>query len=184
VSRTLGTLGERRETIAFFLSDNGFMWGEHGLGRKGHSYTHSIKVPLLLRWPGHVAPGSRDGRFAANVDLAPTILDAVGITPAAPMDGRSLLRTWNRRLFTEMFHPGRGGKFPGWASVRTKRMQYVEYYDRDRSHVIFREYYRLDRDPWQLTNVLRDGNPANNPDTARLHRLLRIYRACAGSACP
>ena len=183
VSRTLETLGERRGTIAFFLSDNGFMWGEHGLTRKGHPYTHSIKVPLLLRWPGHVAPGSQDGRFAANIDLAPTILDAAGITPLAPMDGRSLLRAWNRRLFTEMFRPG-DGKAAGWASVRTKRMQYVEYYDDSRSRVVFREYYRLDRDPWQLTNLLRDGNPANNPDTAWLHRLLRTYRACGGSACP
>jgi arylsulfatase A-like enzyme len=184
VSRTLGTLGERRGTIAFFLSDNGFMWGEHGLTRKGHPYTHSIKVPLLLRWPGHVASGSRDGRFAANIDLAPTILDAAGITPLAPMDGRSLLRAWSRRhLFTEMFRPG-DDKAAGWASVRTKRMQYVEYYDDTRSRVVFREYYRLDRDPWQLKNLLRDGNPANNPDTAWLHRLLRIYRACGGSNCP
>jgi arylsulfatase A-like enzyme len=170
--------------IAFFLSDNGFMWGEHGLTRKGHPYTHSIKMPLLLRWPGHVAPGSRDGRFAANIDLAPTILDAAGITPLAPMDGKSLLQAWSRRyLFTEMFRPG-DDKAAGWASVRTKRMQYVEYYDDSRTRVVFREYYRLDWDPWQLTNLLRDGNPANNPDTARLHRLLRIYRACGGSACP
>jgi arylsulfatase A-like enzyme len=185
VSRTLGALRERRRTIAFFLSDNGFMWGEHGLTRKDHPYTQSIKVPLLLRWPGHVEPGSRDGRYATNIDLAPTILDAAGITPASPMDGQSLLRTWTRKqLFTEFFHPGDRPGVPGWASVRTKRMQYVEYYDHDRSHVIFREYYRLNRDPWQLTNLLRDGNPENNPDTAQLHRLLRIYGACAGSACP
>ena len=185
VARTLGTLGERRRTIAFFLSDNGFLWGEHGLTNKSHPYTHSIKVPFLLRWPGHLASGSRDWRYATNVDLAPTILDAAGISPGAPMDGKSLLRSWARnRLFTEFFRPGDRSGVPGWASVRTKRMQYVEYYDRDRSHVIFREYYRLDQDPWQLTNLLRDGNPANNPDTARLHRLLRIYRACGGSACP
>lgn len=184
MSGKLETLGERRETIAFFLSDNGFMWGEHGLTRKGHPYTHSIKVPFLLRWPGHVGRGSRDWRFAANIDLAPTILDAAGITPASPMDGRSLLRSWTRRhLFTEMFRPG-PGEFPGWASIRTKRMQYIEYYNDERSHVIFREYYRLDLDPWQLTNLLRDGNPANNPDIARLHRLVKNYRACDGSSCP
>jgi arylsulfatase A-like enzyme len=185
VARTLGALDERRRTIAVFLSDNGFLWGEHGLKRKDHPYTHSIKVPLLLKWPGHVASGSRDWRYATNVDVAPTILDAASITPAAPMDGRSLLRPWTRRhLLTEFFRPGDRGGVPGWASIRTKRMQYVEYYDAARSHVIFREYYRLDRDPWQLTNLLRDGNPGNDPDVGRLHRLVKHDRVCAGSACP
>jgi arylsulfatase A-like enzyme len=186
VARTLGDLRERRRTIAFFVSDNGFLWGEHGLAFKGQPYTHSIKIPLLLTWPGHVSPGSRDGRHAATIDIAPTILDAVGITPAEPMDGKSLLQTWTRRhLFTEYYRTRHHYWIRGWASVRTRRMQYVEYYDdEDRSHVVFREYYRLDRDPWQLTNVLRDGNPANNPDIRRLHQLVKQYRACSASSCP
>jgi arylsulfatase A-like enzyme len=184
VARTLGELGERRRTIAFFLSDNGFLWGEHGLGFKGQPYTHSIRIPLLMRWPGHVAAGSRDWRFATTVDVAPTILEAAGIAPPVPMDGRSLLQTDTRRhLLTELYRKPK--VFRGWASIRTGRMQYVEYYDDvDPSRVIFREYYRLDRDPWQLSNVYRDGNPANNPDTRSLHRLLAQYRACAGSSCP
>jgi arylsulfatase A-like enzyme len=186
VSRSLKSLGEGRRTMAFFLSDNGFMWGEHGLTRKGHPYSHSIRVPLLFRWPGHATRGSRDGRFAANIDLAPTILDAAGISPGVAMDGKSLLRVWDRkRLFTEMPARTHGGAFPSWASIRTKRKQYVEYYDDyERTHVVFREYYRLGPDPWQLTNLLRDGNPKNNPDTSRLHRLLRFYRECSGAACP
>lgn len=185
VARTLGKLGERRRTIAFFLSDNGFLWGEHGLAFKGQPYTHSIKVPLLLTWPGHVTRGARDSRFATTVDVAPTILDAAGITPAEPMDGKSLLQAWTRRhLFTEYYRTGQQYSIRGWASVRTRRIQYIEYYTDDRSDVVFREYYRLERDPWQLTNVLRDGNPDNNPDTARLRRLLRSYRACSASACP
>jgi arylsulfatase A-like enzyme len=188
VGRVIGTLGslrERRRTIAFFLSDNGFLWGEHGLRRKGQPYTASIKIPLLMAWPGHVAPGSRDSRYATTVDIAPTILAAAGITPAEPMDGRSLLSGSTRgHLFTEYYRTEFQRWTPGWASIRTPRFQYVEYYDDARSDVVFREYYRLDRDPWQLTNVLRDGNPANNPRTGPLHRLLAHYRACSASSCP
>jgi len=185
IAQTLRRNQEGRRTIALFISDNGFLWGEHGLTRKDQPYTPSISVPLLLRWPGHVVPGSRDERFATNVDLAPTIMDAAGLTPAAAMDGHSLLQSRTRKhLFTEFFHPGLRPGVPGWASIRTHRFQYVEYYNRARSRVIFREFYRLDRDPWQLTNVLHDGNHANNPDLTALHRALRRDRACAGSACP
>jgi arylsulfatase A-like enzyme len=185
VARTLGSLGERRQTVAFFLSDNGFLWGEHGLTRKGQPYTPSISIPLLMRWPGHVAAGSRDSRLAATVDLAPTILEAAGVAPLSPMDGRSLLQPSTREhLFTEYWQTRQARSLPGWSSIRTPQMQYVEYYNDDRSDVIFREYYWLDRDPWQLTNVLRDGNRANNPRTGPLHTLLEAYRACAGPSCP
>ena len=185
IANTLATLDERRQTLAFFLSDNGFLWAEHGLSRKAYPYTESIRVPLFMRWPGHVQPGSRDGRFATNVDLAPTILDAAGLTPGAPMDGKSLLASWTRgHLFTEYFGNSQFA-VPGWESIRTRRIHYVEYYDdNQRSHVIFREYYRLDRDPWELTNRLRDGNPDNSPDIKALHALLVGDRACSGSTCP
>lgn len=185
VFETLGSLRERRRTIAFFLSDNGYLWGEHGLASKRQPYTGSIKIPLLMRWPGHVPPHSLDRRLASTVDIAPTILDAANIAPVAPMDGRSLLRTWRRKhLFIESFKDKQYQWIPEWESIRTERFQYVEYYTDDRSSIIFREYYRLDRDPWQLTNVLNDADPANDPPVGWLHRLLQLNRACSGSSCP
>ena len=45
-------------------------------------------------------------------------------------------------------------------------------------------HYRLDRDPWQLTNLLNDGDPTNNPRIGWLQRLLQRYRACSASSCP
>ena len=75
----LDRLGETRDTLAIFTSDNGFFWGEHGLSDKRLPYLPSTRVPLLVRWPGRVEPGTRDGRLVANVDVAPTILDAAGV---------------------------------------------------------------------------------------------------------
>lgn len=97
--------GEADNTIAFFVSDNGYLWGEHGLSAKGAPYTQSIEVPMAMRWPQRIRGGRGEERLAANVDIAPTVLDAVGLAPPTPVDGRSLLdRTWRReRALTEFF---------------------------------------------------------------------------------
>jgi arylsulfatase A-like enzyme len=188
LASTLRSLGERRRTIAFFLSDNGFLWGEHGLRGKEYPYTQSIKTPLFLSWPGRVPADSKDGRFATNVDLAPTILDAADVAPRRQMDGRSLLRDWGRdHVFMEYWRNAHARRIRSWESVRTKGLQYVEYYNERRSQVVFREYYSLAKDPLQLDNLLHDGNPGNDPSEARLARLRRMVRQdrhCLGSTCP
>lgn len=181
--RELQSLREKRRTIAIFLSDNGVFWGEHGLTRKSAPYTEDVSVPMALRWPGHVEPGTTDGRNATNVDVAPTMLAAAGFTPSSPMDGRSLLDSWTRPVvFTE--HWGLRGGIPRWKAVRTSRAQYVEYYSDDFSRIVFREYYRLTRDPWELRNLLHDGIGANDPDISRLHQWISEYRNCSGASCP
>ena len=180
----LNALKEGRETLAIFISDNGYAWGEHGIRGKWRPYTESIRVPIAMRWPGHFAPGSIDTGISTNVDLAPTILAAAGIRPAAPMDGVSLLRPGTRqRLFTEFWGNPEQGR-PDWAQIRTRRVTYIEYYDGDHSNPIFREYYRIDRDGWQLQNLLHDGNASNNPDLSHWKDLIRLYATCAGSTCP
>jgi arylsulfatase A-like enzyme len=184
VFQQLGSLRERKRTLAIFLSDNGFLWGEHGLIKKFNPYTEAVAVPMALRWPGHLAPGTTDRRNATNVDFAPTILAAAGVDPLTPTDGRSLLDTWTRRaVFTEYWgHQARGD--PSWKAVRTRRAQYIEYYSDDFSRIIFREYYRLRRDPWELRNLLHDGVPSNNPDTSQERAWITQYRDCSGSSCP
>jgi arylsulfatase A-like enzyme len=185
VFRELGSLRERRNTLAVFLSDNGFLWGEHGLVSKRYPYTESVNVPFLLRWPGRITPGSTDSRFATNVDVAPTILAAAGVAPATPMDGRDLLADWRRpHLFTEYWTAGDFEDIPGWDSIRTRRVHYIRHYNADRSRVVFREYYRLRTDPGELRNLFRDGIATNNPNTDWLNRLIRRYRSCVGETCP
>jgi hypothetical protein len=50
--------------------------------------------------------------------------------------------------------------------------------------VTFREYYNLQADPYQLVNLLADGVPSNDPDTAPLSQTLRAARQCVGASCP
>jgi arylsulfatase A-like enzyme len=180
----LHRLGEERNTLVFFISDNGVTWGDHGIRGKIVPYTPSIEVPMMMRWPGHVPAGRTDNQLVANIDIAPTILEAAHISPDHPMDGRSLLHPLDRKsILTEYtFMPKYN--VPTWASIRTDSYQYIEDYNRDGTKLRFREYYDLVRDPWQLDNLLADGYPSNNPDVNQLSRRLAQEKACAGASCP
>lgn len=180
----LDETGQSRDTLAFFISDNGTMWGELGLINKGLPYTPAVKVPMMMRWPARVTGGTVDRRFVANIDIAPTIIDAVGAESSTRFDGRSLLDSqWHRdRLLLEYWRNIH--KRRPWAAVRTKKWQYTEHYDKDSGAVIFRELYDLERDPSQWINLLwgRDA-PARAP-VKSLERALSRDRRCAGTSGP
>lgn len=191
LSAELRRNGEQN-TISIFISDNGFLWGEHGFIGKTVPYTSSVKVPMFIRWPGVIAGGTVDRRLVANIDLMPTLLRAVGVEPAADeaIDGRPLFdatgaeTTWARdRILLEYWcvQPQQGCH--RWASTRTPTYQFTEYYN-DEGTVHFREYYDLVKDPWQLTNLFRDRVSGNSPRIAPLRNQLAADRTCIAAACP
>jgi len=191
----MNRFGEAGRTVVFFLSDNGFMWREHGLVGKSQPYSNSIKVPFYMWGPSRgIARAKTDSRIVAIADVMPTILDLADIDPKPefPMDGRSLLGSFSRnRILTEFWQegdtPGSVGT-PTWASVRTPTYQYIEYYAADGTTVIDTEYYNLVNDPWQNTNLLGDASTSNDPDTTAAEEQLDHDRACVGTtgdtACP
>ena len=133
-----------------------------------------------MRWPDHVAAGV-DNRLTALVDLAPTIREAVGLSEEG--DGHSLLSGASRdRLLLEHWAGGMP-YVPTWASLRTHDYQFIEYYD-ETGTVMFREYYDLANDPWQLVNLFGDSDPSNDPDIQALSENLAADRNCAGVTCP
>jgi arylsulfatase A-like enzyme len=183
--QTLQATGEDQNTLAIFMSDNGYMWGEHGLDAKNRPYLDSIKVPFFMRWPGHVTAGAVDNRFVSNIDLAPTFADVAGATPVGPLDGHDILDSqWQRSdAFTEYFYGG--SNITSWASILTSTAHYIEYYRKDDpGSIIYREYYDLTSDPYELDNLLSDGNPANDPSTAALSAQIAEDRTCSGPSCP
>jgi arylsulfatase A-like enzyme len=187
VHDVLQSEGELSNTIVVYTSDNGYEWGEHRWISKFVPYTESIRVPLLLSWPGHTAAGTSDSRFAANIDVLPTVLQAAGIAPnpTYPIDGRSLLNptTRSRLLFEYYNDPANGSAINGWASTRTNTYQYIEDYNNDGT-LLMREYYNLKIDPWEITNLYADGDPSNDPPVTSLHNQLAADRSCVGTACP
>ena len=190
VAKKLRQLDESRDTIVIFTSDNGYFWGEHRLAEKWLPYEQSVHIPLIIRWPGVLPADSTDKRLVVNVDIAPTVLDALGIEqdPSVPMDGRSLLDdSWNRS--SVLLEYGRENHHRDdidvgtWTGLRSKHAAYTEYYNRS-GEVTFREYYNLDKDPWEMNNLLRDGNPANDAPAEDLAAQLETAKNCMGSACP
>ena len=187
VDDALIELGEQENTLVFFIGDNGYTWGEHGLLGSGVSknspYMPSVRVPMLMRWPAGVAEGTVDRRLTANIDIAPTIYDAANLKSDVEhvVDGRSLLsRRWERDwLLLEKLDPRDRHTFPTWRALVGRSEEYVETYSKTRG-VNFREFYDLRRDPWQLQNVLQDNDPGNDPGVNALHRTLLRLRDCAG----
>lgn len=188
VGKTFAALrgySEAGDTLAIFTSDNGYLWGEHGIVNiKRFPYTQSVQVPLYLRWPGRVIGATSDERLAANIDIAPTILEAAGaVDRVAELDGRSLLQPSARRRLLLEYWTSPENALRTWASIRAGDYQYIEYYD-DAGRTVYREYYDLVEDPFQLDNLLDNGTPLDDPEWVTLSNDLEQMRECRAATCP
>jgi N-acetylglucosamine-6-sulfatase len=185
----LSNRGVLDNTLVIFSSDNGYNWGEHGRTEKFAPYEPSLRVPLLVRWPGHFAAGTNTTRWATYLDILPTILEAAGVTiPAnAPrLDGESLLKGSARTtVFSEYYKDSANGAIDTWKMVRTSTAKLILTYNAT-GGVIFREYYNLNNDPAENTNLLGDASTANDPPPATITsmtNLINTYSTCSGAAC-
>jgi hypothetical protein len=76
-------------TIVLFMSDNGFLWGEHGLEGKLWSYDESIRVPIVFKaLDGSLSPVASRDDLVLNVDLRESLTDAAGIAPLTSTEGK------------------------------------------------------------------------------------------------
>ncbi|MBK9733315.1 MAG: sulfatase-like hydrolase/transferase [Chitinophagaceae bacterium] len=146
-------------TIVIFTSDNGAMFGEHGLFLKRFAYDPSSRVPLFIRYPAWFNNETViDDQLTLNVDLAPTLLDAAGINGGYTFDGMSLKKmadgTADRSsMYFESVYDPYTEKLPSLRSVRTFDAKYVAYgctHETD-------EFFDLAADPQENTNQI------NNP---------------------
>ena len=165
---------ELANTVFVFTSDHGYWYGEHGLSvERRLAYEEGIRVPLLIRYPASIQPGSTIDRFAMSIDLAPTLLQMSNVAPTIPMDGRSLVPLlkgeptpdW-RTSFLIQYNTDT--VFPrvfkmGYRAIRTERWKYIQYLDLDQMD----ELYDLLRDPYEMQNV------AAKPESAKVLRRLQ-----------
>lgn len=191
----LSDRGVLANTLVIFTSDNGYMWGEHGRTEKFVPYEPSIRVPLMVRWPGRIPAGTNTTRIVSYLDLLPTILEAAVYTPPAGspvFDGQSLLQPGTRTaMYAEYYADVSNGQTNGvptidtWRMVRRGNVKYIQTYNAAGA-VTFREYYNLANDRAENTNLLADGNTANDPPASEitsLTTLLNQFATCVGAAC-
>lgn len=186
-------------TIVVFFSDN----GGHGAitsmaplrGSKGMLYEGGIRVPLIVRWPGHVAPGTISTQPVIGVDMLPTLVDLVagpkddGIKPRDGVSFASTLRGEvdatehrNRALFWHFpayLEAYRGMNVP-WrttpaSAVRLGQYKMIEFYEDGR-----RELYDLVKDPGEQHDLSE-----SHPDVVQsLDRELSIWRVRTNAPVP
>lgn len=175
----LDTLGLRDRTLVLFTSDNGGLSTSEGWptsnrplrAGKGWLYEGGIRVPLIVRWPGVVAPGRVLGTPVSSPDLLPTLLDATGVPlpPGQPRDGLSLLRLFRgevvpeRSLFWHYPHYGNQGGAPG-AAIRRGDWKLLEWFEDRRI-----ELYNVAADAGETTDLAQQEFTRADALRAELH---------------
>jgi len=163
VGRVLAELeaqGIHENTLVIFTSDNGGLASVTNnaplRGGKGNPYEGGIRVPLIARWPGIIAPGGTSQTPVSSIDIFPTLLDAAGLpTPEKPtIDGESLLGVMEGRdkltrdgLFWHFPHY-RGHDATPYSIVRQGNYKLIRFFDD--GHL---ELYNLAQDPGEQENL-------------------------------
>jgi N-acetylglucosamine-6-sulfatase len=147
-------------TLIAFTSDNGYFWGEHGgLGDKRWAYEESIRLPLFVRYPKLIKPGTTIDALTLNIDIAPSFLELAGAAVPKDVQGKSLLPLfrgdtsgWRKAFLTEYFQEGMYPQVPTWRAVRTDRWKYIHYPD----NASWDELYDLRADPHEMKNLIHE----------------------------
>lgn len=146
-------------TTVFYMGDNGFSFGEHGLIDKRQAYEESMRVPLLAIGAAVDSGVKAIDQNIQNIDIGPTILDIAGVKQSAQFDGQSFLPllsneavdTWRDTIYYEYFWERPFPQTPTVHAVRTDQYKYIRY------HGIWdlNELYDIESDPLETNNLIR-----------------------------
>lgn len=166
LGRFVGVLEDRgmlENTVIIYTSDHGEMMGDHRLFGKCTYYESSLRVPLIFKGPG-IRSGVQSDDLVQLADSAPTILDLAGLDCPFPVDSSSLMPiltgngAWERDFQVSELTTSRTF-FDG-------RYKYSEYDDNGS------ELYDLEKDPEEITNLVRDDSDRSEKMKDRLHSII------------
>jgi len=189
VGRLLDYLDESglaENTVVVYTSDQGFYLGEHGWFDKRFMYEESLRMPLMVRCPKHIKPGSVNDDIVLNLDFAPTFLNIAGTPVPADMQGESLVPIllgntpddWRTSMYYHYYEYPAVHSVKRHYGVRTNRYKLIHFY-----HDIDEwELYDLEKDPSEMKNVYGDPAYADivKELKAELKRLRRKYKDTTG----
>lgn len=194
-------------TIVIYTSDQGMILGEHDFIDKRWMYEESIRMPLIVRWPGVVEPGSTNDWLINNTDYTPTLLQMAGIDKLDDMQGYSIVgalkgkpepEDWRKGTYYRYWmHMAHGHNNPAHFGIRTKRYKLIFFYGMDYTDIhnkkvvqgrdgnrywkntpVAWEFYDLEKDPLEMHN--RYSDPAYQDVIAQLKKQLRAEREKIG----
>jgi arylsulfatase A-like enzyme len=145
-------------TIIIYTSDQGFYLGEHGWYDKRFMYEESLGMPLIVRYPKEIKPGSISDEIVMNLDFCPTFLDYAGIKIPEDVQGESLRPllngqtpdTWRDAMYYHYYEYPHGWHFvKRHYGIRTKTHKLIHFYHDIDAY----ELYDLKNDPNELNNI-------------------------------
>jgi arylsulfatase A-like enzyme len=178
IMAALRSLDLEQSTMVIFASDNGadarYTDNRPFREGKGHLYEGGIRVPLIIRWPGHIVPGTLSDTLTTSEDLFSTISDVVpDALKGTGLDGISLVPDFShdfedraRTLYWYYPHYSPHKNAPG-AAIREGNLKLIESYD-----PVFIELYDLSSDPGETRNIADDFPAAANRLQEKLNRHL------------
>lgn len=179
----LESLGLAENTLVVFTSDHGHMYGQHGMTAKGpFHYEDLVRVPFIARWPGKIAPSRRSDSLVSLVDLAPTFLEATGLSIPGEMTGKSQLAHWSGEAPPARDHVTienqHNPTHPHVLTYVNERFKLTVYRDLEEG-----ELFDLQEDPNEVHN-LWDAPEAQDRKRQLLHKMIQAELAKAPVPMP
>ncbi len=195
----LDETGQAEDTIVVYTSDQGFFLGDHGWYDKRFMYEESLRMPMLVRYPREIAPGSVSTDMALNVDFAPTFLDYAGAPIPDEFQGHSLRPVlagqtpddWQRSMYYRYWMHDAHHWVRAHYGVRTLDHKLICYYgdgmglkgSREVTYPVEWELFDLNKDPCEIRSVYDD--PAYADTVADLKgELARLQQAIGDEPYP
>jgi len=165
------------DTAVVHSSDHGYFLGEFRCFDKRLMHEPSIRVPMMIRYPKLVQPGTVKEEMVVDLDIAPTLLEIAGVPPRAEMQGKSLIplaqnagAPWRKEWFYDYYeYPGNEDVRPHHG-IRTETHKLMHYYTVEEW-----EMYDLSSDPEERNNLY--GNPAHAATEQKLKAALERLAA-------
>ncbi|MEM7785476.1 MAG: sulfatase [Planctomycetota bacterium] len=149
------------KTVVVYSSDQGFYVGDHGWYDKRWMYEESLKMPLIVKWPGQTKPGSENRNLVQNLDYAETFLEMAGAKVPNDMQGRSLVpllkgqtvADWRSSIYYHYYEYPSVHMCPRHNGVRNERYKLIQIYEFGEW-----EFYDLQTDPDEKNNLYHNPN--------------------------
>jgi arylsulfatase A-like enzyme len=186
--------GIAQNTIVVYTSDQGFFLGDHGYFDKRFMYEESLRMPLLIRYPRAVKPGTVNGDMVLNLDFPETFLDFAGGKATPDMQGRSFRKIlqgrtpgdWRQSMYYRYWMHLADHGVPAHYGVRTKQWKLIYYYGKalgssgaiDRDTTPESELFDMVKDPHEMNSLYADPGHAKvvHELKAELAKLRKQYR--------
>ena len=123
-------------TLVVYTSDQGFYLGEHGWFDKRFMYEESLRMPFIIRYPEKIKPKTVIADVISNIDLAPTVLDMVGVDIPKEVQGKSFFKQlsgipnneWRQSMYYHYYEYPNIHNVPPHEGIRTARYKLINFY--------------------------------------------------------